>query len=198
MTGRTQCFNTYLLAALLVFTTGCESPKGGDSADAKTAGKSESKSKDKAKTGKKEEFTLIRLHVQVNPDGTQFTIPATVYRASPVNLNVQATPVVMEANVVHAELIEDLSGYSIRIFTDRSGALLLENATTTYRGSRMVVLAEWGTDKQAERRWVSAVFIGNRITDGVFSFTPDATREEADAIVRGLNNMAVKLRNTGK
>ena len=40
--------------------------------------------------------------------------------------------------------------------------------------------------------------IAQRIPDGYFTFTPDATRAEAQRIVRGLNNVAAKLGNAPK
>ena len=35
--------------------------------------------------------------------------------------------------------------------------------------------------------------VSKRISDGLFVFTPDASREEADEIVMGLNNVAKKM-----
>ena len=49
-----------------------------------------------------------------------------------------------------------------------------------------------------EARWLAAPRISQRIKDGVLVFTPDATREEAERIVRGLNNVAIKLGNKPK
>jgi hypothetical protein len=41
-------------------------------------------------------------------------------------------------------------------------------------------------------RWLAAPVISHRIGDGVLVFTPDATREEAEEIALGLNNVAKK------
>ena len=38
--------------------------------------------------------------------------------------------------------------------------------------------------------WLAAPMTNKRISDGVLVFTPDASREEADRIVLGLNNVA--------
>ncbi len=189
MTSRMKRFNSYLLAAVLIGIAGCATPKD------ESEPKSKTKAKGKGKTSLDDLRALMRLHVQVNSDGTSFTVPATVYRENPVTLTVMATPVIMEANLVKADLIEDTGGFAIRVLFDRQGALLLENATTSYRGSRLVVYGRWGTDKDALERWLGAVFIADRITDGAFTFTPDASREETEAIVRGLNNVAGKLRS---
>jgi hypothetical protein len=37
--------------------------------------------------------------------------------------------------------------------------------------------------------WLAAVLIRDRISDGLFRFTPDASREEGNRIVRGLRNV---------
>ena len=56
------------------------------------------------------------------------------------------------------------------------------------------------TQAQAEResqfgemRWLAAPMITRQIQDGIFVFTPDASREEAERIVRGVNNVVAKL-----
>ena len=41
-----------------------------------------------------------------------------------------------------------------------------------------------------ELRWLAAPILQQRIRDGLLVFTPDATREEAERIVRGLKNVA--------
>ena len=42
-------------------------------------------------------------------------------------------------------------------------------------------------------RWLAAPVISHRISDGVLVFTPDATREEAEEIALGLNNVSKKV-----
>jgi hypothetical protein len=44
-----------------------------------------------------------------------------------------------------------------------------------------------------EARWIAAPKMQYRITNGLFVFTPDTTHEEAERIVRGLNNVAKKI-----
>lgn len=185
MTGRIWRINTYLLAAAVAVAAGCATEKT-----------PEDKPKGKSKSSRKT-IAVMRLFAQANPDGTSFTQEATIYRANPVRLSVSTSPLITELNIVRAELIDDIGGYSIRLFLDRSGALILENATTSHLNSRLAVYSAWGMDKPGEGRWLSAVYIARRITDGVFSFTPDASREEAEQIVAGLNNMADKLRARG-
>ena len=47
-----------------------------------------------------------------------------------------------------------------------------------------MIFSEFG-----QARWLAAPMINKRISDGNYVFTPDATREEAERIVRGVNNV---------
>ena len=44
-----------------------------------------------------------------------------------------------------------------------------------------------------ETRWLAAPLITKRISDGVFIFTPDASKEETERIVNGLKNVIKQL-----
>lgn len=173
------CFNIYLLAALMACCAGCQSnqPVQGDT----------------AKTGKpkkQNKLALLTLHLQVAPDGTDRTQPVAIYRKNPVTMTVNRTPFLTQINIAQATVVEDQGVLAIRIQFDRHGTWLLENVTTAYKNGWIGVFANFG-----EPRWLAAPFIDHRITDGVLTFTPDATREEAERIVTGLNNVAKKLKN---
>ena len=72
-----------------------------------------------------------------------------------------------------------------------TGTALLEQCTTRNRGRRIAIFSQFG-EKMKDYRWLAAPVISRRITDGVLVFTPDATREEAEEIAAGLNNVAKK------
>ena len=172
-------FNIYLLSGLLACGVGCETTKSPSSPGKTSSKKPNSK-----------EYTLLRLHLQANPDGTDRTVPVAIYRKNPMTMTVSTTPFLSEANVMSAAVLEQQGVLAIQIKFDRRGTLLLENITTAYKNSWIGVLATFG-----ESRWLAAPYIDQRITDGVFTFTPDATREEAERIVNGLTNVAKKLDN---
>jgi hypothetical protein len=65
----------------------------------------------------------------------------------------------------------------------------LDTVTTANKSKRIAILAIF-----PEKRWIAAPLINQRNASGVLTFTPDATREEAERIVRGLNNVAAQLR----
>jgi hypothetical protein len=65
--------------------------------------------------------------------------------------------------------------------------------TVSKQGRRVAVWSKW-----TEGRWLAAPQVMKPIEDGVLVFAIDGTREEAERIVRGLNNVAVKLGNKPK
>src|ERR1051325_3258877 len=129
----------------------------------------------------KKEASTLRLHLEVTPDGTAHNAPVPIYRAHPVYVNVEKDPFLSEGYIQKAEVVNDLAGFSIRVQYEQKGAWLLENVTTANKGRRIAIFSQFG-----EARWLAAPILGQRITDGVLQFTPDASREEAERIVRGL------------
>lgn len=166
-------YNIYFLVAAALFM-GCKS----DSPE-----KTEKKKQDK-------EFSTIRLHMEVNPDGTDRTTTVTVYRANPMLVGMWREAFLDESYLEEATVVEDPGGYSIRLkFDYPRGARFLEMATTSYKGQRIIVESAF-----PEFRCLAAPVITRRIVDGVFEFTPDASREETERIVRGLNNLVKKMK----
>jgi hypothetical protein len=159
MATRLFAFNAYLIAVLLL-GVGCQSMK-------------------------KKEATTLRLHLEVNQDQSGRSAHVPVYRQSPIYVNVQNAPFLMERNVANASVVESLGSFQIMIQLDRRGTWLLEEYTTVNRGKRIAIFSQFG-----DARWLAAPVMNKRITDGVLVFTPDATREESERIVRGLNNVA--------
>ena len=54
---------------------------------------------------------------------------------------------------------------------------------------RIAIFSQFGP-----ARWLGAPIYQQKISNGVVFFTPDASRSEAERIVRGLNNVARKLK----
>lgn len=170
---RSDRFNTYfLLAAVLVAAVGCQT--------------AEQKEKDV-----KKQLSTLRIHLEVNPDGTQAKDPVPVFRESPLLVQISKSPFLTEADVEGAKLMEVMGGFAIQVQVNRRGIFLLEQYTTANKGRRMVIFSQFGVTP-AEARWLAAPLIKQRIADGFLVFTPDATRAESERIVRGLNNVAAK------
>lgn len=161
MASRLCRFNSYLLLALLAFSgAACQAFKP-------------------------KELSTFRAHLEVNQDGTDKNAPVPVFRQSPIYVNVEKAPFLSEVHVANASVVDALGSYQIMIQLDRRGTWLLEQYSTAHRGRRVAILSEF-----TEARWLAAPVMNKRIADGVLVFTPDATREEAERIVLGLNNVA--------
>jgi len=162
-------FNLYLLPLLaaLLAVTGCQTNK----TDEKVAS--------------------LRLHLEnrAQVPGSGETI--SVLRASPVLVTISREPFLTEANVAGATLLQTPGGYAIEVKFDESGTWILEQYTSANSGRHIAVFSQW-SDQTKDSRWLAAPIVSHRIANGVFSFTPDASRDEAKQIVAGLNNQAKK------
>jgi len=157
-------FNIYLLICLALAGTGCQ-------------------------TGKKDkELSTIRFHIETNPDTSGRTTLVTIGRTEPFPISVEKAPFLSEAHVQQASLLDALGGYQIMIQFDRQGTWLLEQYSTAAKGKRVAIASSF-----PENRWLAAPRLANRISDGVLVFTPDATREESERIVRGLNLLVKEI-----
>lgn len=164
-------FNTILLGFVILASSACQSDGGKKGKDNK-------------------ERALLRLHLETNADGTERSRQISVVRASPVQLNVENSPFIDEGSISEAALMETKTGFDIQILMDSHGKLLLENYTTAFKGKRMAVFCQF-----TDSRWLAAPRITGVNRTGIFTFTPDCSREEADYIVKGLNNLARAVRN---
>ncbi len=180
---RDMRFNIYsraacwlLLALMCGAVAGCESAK----------------EKDPKKFSKRDQASL-RLHLEVNRDGQENNGPVTIGRESPFEMNVEKQPFVTEFQIEKASVVDDMGGFAISVQFDKQGTFLLEQYTTGHKGRRIGIVAEFG-----QMRWIAAPMITKRVGDGLFVFTPDATREEAERIVSGLNRMAFLVKKGRK
>lgn len=157
-------FNIYLAAvsALLLLAAGCRTAE----------------ERERAK-----EFTYMTFHAEVNPDGTPRTKLVEVLRANPMRLGVMTSPFLDENSITNAVILDTLGGHALEIHFDARGTRVLNTFTAANRSKRMGVFCSFGED-----RWLGAPRISAPIINGVLSFTPDASREECERIVRGLQN----------
>jgi len=164
-------FNIYLALALaLAAFCGCKTP---------------------GETNPRKLVSTLRLHLEATRDGTKGNEPVPIYRENPVMVNVQTQPFLAENYITEARVVNVMGGFALHIQFDNSGTALLEQYTTANRGRRIAVFSQFGEDLK-DIRWLAAPIINRRIQDGVFTFTPDATREECEELARGLNNVSKK------
>ncbi len=136
------------------------------------------------------EASTFRLYLEgPREGGSNQRSGVAVYRQSPVYVNVEREPFLNEGDVDSASVVDMPGGYAIQVQFNGHGALVLEGATVAHKGQRLVARSDFG-----ESRWLAAPLITRRISNGLFVFTPDATREESERIVRGLNNLVAKIK----
>lgn len=172
--------NIYLTLILAVVLTACAS-----------TGKDKKQKVVLDKKGKEKSF--LRLHIQEDPDATERTAIVSIYRANPVQISVHKEPFLDQGNLVKASVVDDVGGFAIKLEFNRQGRWLLENQTSAYKGRQIVIAALFG-DTPDKLRWLAAPYITQPIGSGVLRFTPDASREEAERIVLGLNNVIADVK----
>ena len=149
------------------------------------------------KKKEKEEYTTFRMHLEVVKNESNWVLPIDVYPDNPQRLYIHSVPFIDERNVTEAKVIDDIreidgeqisAGKAIGVKFDRTGKWLLESTTTSNRGRRIAIHSFF-----PEGRWITAKVITRPLTEGVIAFTPDATPEEMQRIVDGLNAVSKKL-----
>jgi preprotein translocase subunit SecD len=158
-------FNIYLaLAVLLGLACGCQ-------------------------TSKKTQTAILRVHIEVSPDPAGTSQNISVLRSDPVLVTIKREPILTEANIVTAKVIDARGGFAIEIKFDENGTWLLEQYSAANPGSHFVIFGQWG-EKISDGRWLANPVISRRISNGTLAFTADCEREEADQLVLGLNDAA--------
>src|SRR5687768_13802598 len=100
-------FNTYFalaLAAVIGAGAGCASSKSEDG--------------EGAKKKRKRQAVVLKLHLEINPDGTARVGTATVGRSAPFTISVEKKAFLTELQIVKAQLIDALGGFSIGLQFD--------------------------------------------------------------------------------
>ena len=169
-------FNIYLAALVAAaLALGCQSPE----------------------KKRQKQASLLRIHLEAASDvDTNRSLTIQISRDTPVDLKINSGAFLTEADIKEAKVVEEGGGFAIRLQFDRKGSWLLEEYSAGNRNKHFAIFSQFVNPADAEHtvgRWLAAPKITQRITDGVLQFSPDASREEADQIVLGLNNVAKKL-----
>ena len=141
---------------------------------------------------RKKETATIAIHIETGAQAGEKASRISVFRASPIELTVEKQPFIHEAFLTEAHVVSVMDGFAITLQFDRRGTLLLEQYTAGNLGRHFAIEVQFGKDL-AQQRWLAAPVIQRRISNGVLTFTTDATREEAEQIVLGLSNVGKKI-----
>lgn len=176
-------FNLYLFMVLcLAVGSGCHSTKSDDHKQAKSP---------------KKVLSTLHLHEEMLRDALGRSEQVQVLRNQPYLLTVNKEAFLTEGDVKSAKVIDTLGGFALEIEFDRQGSWLLEQATASMKGKHIGIFCQFvnpSEDKLNLGRWIAAPLINNHISDGRLVFTPDASRQEADQIALGLNNVAARFK----
>ena len=169
-------FNIYLFLACIVFmsVTGCETTSDHPKKKGKVA-------------------TLVEFHMETRGDIVTRTQMVPIDRASPVYVNVDRKAFLDCADLVEADLVEELGGFVIRLRFGMEGSTLLDTCSSANLGKRMAVLCI-----SDQTRWLAAPKITKPIRDGIITFTPDASRDEAEKIIAGLKEVIKELKKAAE
>ncbi len=160
----------------------------------------------------KEELSTLRLYLEGNSSAASGQGDVQVTRQN-IPMSMESEPILTENDLRKAALLDYPDGtFAIQVNFDEHGALVLDMATTANKGRRIIVFCQFPhpskrspqepSDPAAEdgavpkartSGWLAAVLIRSRNSSGSFRFTPDASREEAARIVRGLNNLVAEV-----
>jgi preprotein translocase subunit SecD len=134
------------------------------------------------------EETILKVYLETVQSNSSDQADVPVYREHPVNIHIDTKEILNNMDITGTSVVDVQGGFALRIAFDPHGARVLENITANNVGRRLVVYAAW-----PQIRWLGAPLIKHRLGNGELVFTPDATREECDRIVRGANNVVKKV-----
>jgi hypothetical protein len=131
----------------------------------------------------------LRVHGESDATGSGSIKTISVLRAQPVSLSISDDPILTEADVVSAKLLDSPGGgFRIEVQFELTAGWQLEQFTAGNPGKHLAIFGQW-SDQLMDGRWLAAPRIVRRIADARLVFTPDASREEADKLVKGLNEV---------
>jgi hypothetical protein len=162
-------FNIYLMLLMLMLPAGCKTP--------------EERKRDK-------ESSTFRVFLEASSGRMDPNSGVPINRENPVRVSVEQRPILTEADVQSATVIDAVSGgHAVQVQLNRHGTLVLEGVTASYKGRRLAIHSYF-----PEARWLAAPTITRTVSSGEMTFTPDATREESERFVLGLTNVVAKIR----
>lgn len=140
---------------------------------------------------KKEQIGIVRIHIESESSEQGQTKSITVLRSQPVLINIFVDPILTEADVTSARLLDTPGGFAVEIKLDETSSWRLEQFSSINPGKHLVIFGQW-SEKKEDGRWLAAPLIVRRMATNTLLFTPDASHEEMKKWVDGLNATAKK------
>jgi preprotein translocase subunit SecD len=134
------------------------------------------------------ESTILKLHMEKDRDDKPDQADVPVYRQRPIMVHIDTNEILNNYDIKNASVVDTEGGFAIRIEFDEHGKRVIEHISAREAGKHFVIYAAF-----PEVRWLAAPRINRRISNGELIFTPDATREEAERIVKGINFVSKRI-----
>jgi hypothetical protein len=139
----------------------------------------------------KKQIALLRIHIESESSAAGTTKTISVLRSQPVAVNITTDPVLTEADLLAARLLDAPGGFAVELKFEDTAGWRLEQCTAINPGKHLAIFAQWG-EKLEDGRWLAAPIIVRRMAGATLMFTPDATHAEMEPWVKGLNEAAKK------
>ena len=148
---------------------------------------------------KDEPVAALRVHIELSPENaaaqTGEAETVSVVRSNPVQVAIEKDAILTEANIVAAKVVDTPDAPAIEVRFDENGTWILEQYSASNPGRHFVIFGQWGK-KLKNARWLAAPLITQRLNYGLLSFTPDMSRDDANQLVLGLNNVAKQFQTS--
>ena len=128
-----------------------------------------------------ENAVTMTMHLPATVTTPQDRRVPVILRAPTMSFLVDGVAVFTEDDLDSAEFKEDAEGFRMRFTFNTAGTIRLDVLTNEHRGSLVVVYLN--------NQPVGVPQLKHRIVDGMFEFTPNVSREEAELLIAGLNAM---------
>src|ERR1051325_9178095 len=120
----------------------------------------------------------LGMHLTASPVLPADRRTQVVLRTPALTLQIDPRPVLTERDLDKVELTREGDNFAMRLVFNTHGTIELDRVSLDRRNDLIVVLINGIA--------VAAPQLKKRIVDGVFEFTPDLTRKEAEKVVEGL------------
>ena len=140
---------------------------------------------------KHEPVSVLRVHVESEAASVGSTKTISLLRSHPVSINISTDPILTEADVQSARLLDSPGGFAIELKFEETAGWRLEQYSAINPGKHLAIFSQW-SETEKDGRWLAAPQISRRIGNATLVFTPDASHEEAEKIVAGLTIAAKK------
>ena len=142
--------------------------------------------------------SAVRIHMAAPADTAgphnEMEETVSVLRSDPVQITIDKQPILTEENLVAAKMISTPGAPAIELRFDENGTWILEQYSSANPGGHFVIFGQWGKDLK-DSRWLAAPLISRRINDGILSFTPDMSHDEATNFILGLKNVVKQFQS---